>query len=174
MEKTKKDRIRVNKDTRKALESVLLKNLWNPWGVEWKDNLRKWRSLGELVFLKNLWNPDREQGEQGHLPWRVSTSKICEIQGENSTISVNSPQQASKQQLESISVRISEKSLATIFVTIRRGDFIQKPPQREINLSKEKIWQQSWQFEEVTQHGRGHINRCLFRPIEFEGQQESS
>jgi len=36
----------------------------------------------------------QDWGEQGHLPRRMSSSKICEIQGENSTISVNSSQQA--------------------------------------------------------------------------------
>jgi len=47
----------------------------------------------------------------------LSSSKIREIQGENSTISVNFPHTAS-QQLERISENLRKKSIATIVVTI--------------------------------------------------------
>jgi len=75
----------------------------------------------------------------------LSSSKIREIQGENSTISVNFPHTAS-QQLARISENLRKKSLATIVVTIGRGGFIEIPQQRK------DLKQQSRQLEEVTQY----------------------
>lgn len=78
--------------------------------------------------------------------------------GENSTISVNFP---NKPQLESISENLREKISGNYLCrNLKRYLF------KEINLSKEKIWQQSWQFEEVT-NGHG----CLLGQLSLKGNE---
>ena len=98
-------------------------------------------------------------------PRRVSTSKICEIQRRKiCEIQGRIPPflwipPTSQQQLESISENLRKISDNYIFVTIWRGDF------REKNLSKIKIWQQSWQCDSKCGRGQG----CLLGQLSLKG-----
>ena len=106
-QKSVKSRSRTRRTRTLALESVHLKNLWNP-GREFHHFCEFPPTSQQAAAREYQWESQKNLSQQSSSQSR----EVTLLRIENSTISVNFPQQASKQQLESISVRISEKSLS--------------------------------------------------------------